>query len=131
MSTALSANGETALVGTAHNDEKRLGAAWVFTRSGSAWKQQGTKITPKEGFAPAWFGAGVALSAGGTSALVGGPMTAMKTGAAWELDGISVPAPVVSSVSPASGRATGGTAGTTQGSRLPLGGAGALARAAG
>jgi IPT/TIG domain/FG-GAP repeat len=123
MSTALSANGDTALVGTAHNGEKHLGAAWLFTRSGAAWKQQGTKITPEEGFAPAWFGAGVTLSAGGTSALVGGPKTAIRTGAAWALDGISVPAPVVRSVSPASGPATGGTQVTIEGSGFAAGAA--------
>ncbi|TML00246.1 MAG: hypothetical protein E6G34_01790 [Actinobacteria bacterium] len=121
MSTALSANGDTALIGTSHDGDNRLGAAWVFTRSEGTWSQQGEKITPEEELAPAWFGAGLALSAGGSSALVGGPKTAVRTGAAWALDGISVPAPVVRSVTPASGPAAGGTPLTIEGSGFQAG----------
>ena len=44
-SVALSADGNTALIGgpTATTDD--VGAAWVFTRSGSTWTQQGAKLT--------------------------------------------------------------------------------------
>ena len=39
-SVALSADGNTALVG-GWMDDDTTGAAWVFTRSGGAWSQQG------------------------------------------------------------------------------------------
>jgi hypothetical protein len=42
-SVALSATGDTALV-SAPGDSSGAGAAWVFTRSGSVWSQQGTKL---------------------------------------------------------------------------------------
>src|SRR5262249_45780917 len=42
-SVAVSADGDTALVG-AWNDNGATGAAWVFTRSGTAWTQQGQKL---------------------------------------------------------------------------------------
>src|SRR3984893_4299483 len=43
-SVALSSDGNTALVGAPH-DNTNVGAAWVFTRSGSTWTQQGSKLT--------------------------------------------------------------------------------------
>ena len=43
-SVALSADGNTALIG-GPGDNGGAGAAWVFTRSGSAWAQQGAKLT--------------------------------------------------------------------------------------
>ena len=45
-SVALSADGNTALVGA--KLEAHTGVAWVFTRSGSIWKRQGTKLTPSD-----------------------------------------------------------------------------------
>jgi hypothetical protein len=64
---ALSEDGNTALVGDplAHGD---AGAVWLFTRSGSRWAQ-GAEFggSEKNGF----FGQSVALSADGTTALVG------------------------------------------------------------
>jgi hypothetical protein len=44
LSVALSADGNTALIG-APGDNGWVGAAWVFTRSGSTWAQQGPKLT--------------------------------------------------------------------------------------
>ena len=41
---ALSADGNTALIGGA-DDNGDVGAAWVFTRSGATWTQQGAKLT--------------------------------------------------------------------------------------
>ena len=41
----LSSEGDTALIGGPVNDNKGRGAAWVFTRSGSKWTQQGSKLT--------------------------------------------------------------------------------------
>jgi hypothetical protein len=42
-SVALSADGNTAVVGSP-NDNTSAGAAWVFTRSGGVWTQQGSKL---------------------------------------------------------------------------------------
>ena len=41
---ALSGDGNTALIG-GWLDDNWKGAAWVFTRSGSTWTQQGPKLT--------------------------------------------------------------------------------------
>jgi hypothetical protein len=78
---ALSADGNTALIG-ASNDSHGLGAAWVFTRSGSTWTQQG-KLTGGGESGSAWFGRGVALSANGDTALIGGFVDHGEVGAAW------------------------------------------------
>ena len=78
-SVALSKDGNTALVG-GQEDDNGEGAAWVFTRSGSTWTQQGAKLTAGSG---AELGAGVALSADGDTALLGGPNASDGTGAAW------------------------------------------------
>ncbi len=79
-SVALSADGNTALIGAA-NDEGG-GAAWVFTRSGSTWTQQ-AKLTGAGESGSGWFGQSVALSADGATALVGGFVDHSDIGAAW------------------------------------------------
>src|SRR5262249_41013414 len=89
-SVALSADGETALIG-ARYDTSDAGAAWVFTQSGSTWAQQGPKLVATghigEGeFAHVGegeFGGSVALSADGGTALIGGPADDDDKGAAW------------------------------------------------
>jgi hypothetical protein len=43
ISVALSADGNTAIVG-GHVDNSGTGAAWVYTRSGGVWSQQGSKL---------------------------------------------------------------------------------------
>lgn len=75
-SVALSADGNTAIMGgPADNDQ--LGAAWVFTRTGGVWTQQGPKLVGSgAGSSPgSWVrqGTAVALSADGNTAIVGGP----------------------------------------------------------
>src|SRR3954463_14960401 len=75
-SVALSANGDTALIGAWYDSfpgGPRRGSAWVFTRSGSTWTHQGPKLTPSDGAGVAAFGESVALSADGNLALIGGP----------------------------------------------------------
>jgi lipocalin len=67
-SVALSADGNTALVGGPGDN-----AAWVYTRSGGAWTQQGTKLVANDAVGAASQGYSVALSADGNTALVGGP----------------------------------------------------------
>ena len=76
--------GNTALIGGSH-DHEAAGAAWVFTRSGTTWTQQGEKLTAKseEESEAGQFGISVALSAAGTTALIGGPADAAGAGAAW------------------------------------------------
>jgi phosphodiesterase/alkaline phosphatase D-like protein len=83
-SLALSANGGTALIG-GPQDNGKLGAAWVFTRSGTIWTQQGTKLTPKtpEEIGEGLFGSSVALSSEANTAFIGGPADNNTIGAAW------------------------------------------------
>ena len=81
-SIALSADGATALVG-GPADDANTGAAWVFTRTGGSWTQQGTKLVGTGAGGAAWQGWSVALSADGATALVGGPADDTQTGAAW------------------------------------------------
>jgi hypothetical protein len=81
-SIALSADGDTTLIGSeSYNDFG--GAAWVFARSGSTWTQQGEKLTGSGEVGEAQFGFGVALSADGDTALIGGPGDDVDTGAIW------------------------------------------------
>ncbi len=79
---ALSADGSTALIG-APADSGGIGAAFLFTRSGSAWTQQGAKLTAKNETGRGSFGTSVALSADGSTALVGAPADGGGIGAAF------------------------------------------------
>jgi hypothetical protein len=101
ISVALSADGNTALIGSPY-DDKRRGSVWVFTRSSSGWIQQGAKLTGGEepietseageeacieeaGEEPTecTLGRGVALSADGNTALIGDPSASTRPGSAW------------------------------------------------
>jgi len=79
---ALSTNGKTALVGGAIDDDGR-GAVWVFRRAGSGWVQEGRKLVGGGEVGPAGFGWGLALSADGATALIGGPDDDHEAGAVW------------------------------------------------
>jgi hypothetical protein len=101
-SVSLSSDGKTALIG-APADNNGIGAAWVFTRKGSSWTQQGEKLTGRDaggsqeeshcdrerGFEfcfvghPAGFGTSVALSSDSKTAVIGGPGDNRDDGAAW------------------------------------------------
>jgi hypothetical protein len=70
-SVAVSADGNTAIVGGPH-DSGATGAAWVFTRSGGAWTQQGSKLVGTGAVGAAKQGWSVALSADGNTAIIGG-----------------------------------------------------------
>src|SRR5215831_823156 len=72
MSVALSADGNTAIVG-GWSDNGKTGAAWVFTRSGGVWTQQGKKLVGIDAVGSARQSMSVALSADGNTAIVGGP----------------------------------------------------------
>ena len=83
VSVALSADGNTALVG-GFVDNTYIGGAWVFTRSGSTWTQQGGKLTANNGVGSRYaFGYSVSLSSDGNTALIGGPADNSDIGAAW------------------------------------------------
>src|SRR5205814_7021195 len=70
-SVALSSDGNTALAGGPYADwPNPEGAAWVFTRAGATWTQQGERLKygePPEG-EDVRFGMSVALSGTGDSA---------------------------------------------------------------
>ena len=89
----LSADGNTALIGgwnddsvaSGNRDYSGKGAAWVFTRTGSTWTQQGEKLTAARSARPdnGKFGTIVALSADGDTALIGAWNDDNSKGAAW------------------------------------------------
>ena len=108
-SVALSAEGNTALVGAPGEDDG-VGAAWTFIRSTNGWIQAGAKLTiPEETLdtdscndvegepegeqegevpgagesRPCHFGRSVALSADGNTAVVGAPRENGNSGAVW------------------------------------------------
>jgi hypothetical protein len=78
MSVALSADGDTAIVGG-----WRAEGAWVFSRSGGIWSQQGKQLVGSGAVGSARQGTSVALSADGNTAIVGGWSDHDRTGAAW------------------------------------------------
>lgn len=87
-SVALSADGDTALIGGPDDSGSGttagdVGAAWVFKRTSESWSQQGSKITPSDESGEGAFGASVALSANGGIAMIGGPRDDGGLGAVW------------------------------------------------
>jgi hypothetical protein len=82
VSVALSGDGNTAIVG-GPGDNSGQGAAWVYTRSGGAWTQQGNKLVSTVASAAAQQGHSVSLSSDGNMAIVGGPGDTGGQGAAW------------------------------------------------
>src|SRR5262249_15485633 len=82
-SAALSSDGNTALVGGPADDDE-AGAAWVFTRSGAAWAQQGAKLTGGGGSGGRDVGLSAAPLSDGHSALLGPPLDDGDAGAAWQ-----------------------------------------------
>jgi hypothetical protein len=82
VSVSLSADGNTALVGGV-SDDGGAGAAWVFTRSGDTWTQQGSKLVGTGAVGKAQQGISVSLSGDGNTALVGGHYDSDSAGAAW------------------------------------------------
>ena len=94
FSVALSGDGATALVG-AREGEGLKGGAWIFTRSGSTWSQQGPELQRGEAGEPGEggscegevlecaFGGAVALSSDGGTALVGAAGAFNHQGGVW------------------------------------------------
>src|SRR5262245_32788895 len=92
-SVAISADGDTAIVGGPFDDNE-IGGAWIFTRPTGTWSQQGSKLvgTGWVGYVDpnrccqlfgARQGVSVALSADGNTALVGGWYDNIGAGAVW------------------------------------------------
>ena len=79
FSVSLSSDGNTAILGS--ND--LVGGAWVFTRSGGLWGQQGPPLTGTGAVGNAGQGISVSLSSDGNTAVIGGPHDDNDTGAAW------------------------------------------------
>jgi hypothetical protein len=81
LAVALSGDGNTALIG-APAANAGLGAARIYTRSGSTW-EEGPELTGSAEIGSGHFGRSVALSGDGTTALVGGAYDDHGIGAAW------------------------------------------------
>ena len=84
IGVALSNDGNTLAVG-GYQDNSGIGATWIFTRSGGAWTQQGSKLVGTGYATPgsAFQGVSVALSSDGDTLAVGGPLTNTSIGATW------------------------------------------------
>jgi hypothetical protein len=63
-------------------DDFFAGAAWVYARSGDAWNQETGKLVGTEAVGDSDLGSSVAISADGTTLILGGPGDASQ-GAAW------------------------------------------------
>jgi hypothetical protein len=79
---SLSADGNTAIVG-GYNDDGGIGVAWVYTRSGTVWTQQGSKLAGTGAVGQASQGVSISLSSDGNTAIVGGVGDNGNIGAAW------------------------------------------------
>ncbi len=89
-SVALSADGNTAITGGL-NDDSGKGAMWVFTRNGTTWSQQGSKLKGTSAVGASKQGTAVAVNAIGTTALIGGPADNGSKGAFWVYSLGSIP----------------------------------------
>jgi hypothetical protein len=81
-SIALAADANTLAIGGPY-DNSGVGAAWIFTRSGTTWSQRGAKIVPFSTSGIASLGASVSLSADGGTLVSCGPADTNGVGAAW------------------------------------------------
>jgi len=81
-STALSADGNTLAVG-GNVDDSNVGAIWVFTRSGTEWSQQGSKLVGSESVGTSNQGQSIALSSNGNTLVFGGDDDNSLVGAVW------------------------------------------------
>ncbi len=82
FSVAISSDGNTAVMG-GYADNNNAGAAWVFTRSGGAWTQQGPKLVGADTIGAAFQGISVAISSDGNTIMIGGPQDNNSAGAVW------------------------------------------------
>ena len=101
-SVAMSGDGNTAIVG-GPGDNSGVGASWLFTRTAETWTQQGGKLVGTGAVGPAEQGAALALSADGSTTIVGGLADASNAGAAW----VFAPSPSYVSWVPVASHAAG------------------------
>lgn len=81
-SLSVSADGKTAIVG-GPDDNFKLGAAWIFTKNGNTWSQQGQKLVGSKAEGDARQGSSVILSADGNTAVLSGNSDNNSLGAVW------------------------------------------------
>jgi uncharacterized delta-60 repeat protein len=83
QSVAISADGNTAVVGGSGDDDD-VGAAWVWVRSGTTWTEQAKLVgSGATGSAPSLQGTSVAISGDGNTVMVGGIGDGDGLGATW------------------------------------------------
>lgn len=71
IAVALSADGNTAIIGADENNNSE-GGAWIFTRdTNGVWSQQGNKLLGTAGWSFSTEGGAVAMSADGETAVIG------------------------------------------------------------
>jgi hypothetical protein len=92
ISVALSADGNTAVVGGAAGDNLNAGAVWVYVSANGIWQESliapAVKLTGTGGTGNAvQMGASVAISAAGTKIVAGAPGDDTGTGAVWSFVG--------------------------------------------
>ena len=82
-SVAISSDGNTVIEG-GYADNNKIGAVWVFTRSGGIWTQQGTKLVGA-GFigTQIYQGFSISLSGDGNTFVEGGESDNNNAGAIW------------------------------------------------
>ncbi|MRR36976.1 T9SS type A sorting domain-containing protein [bacterium] len=71
-----------AIVGGSEDDSGK-GAAWVFTRNGDVWSQEGRKLVGSGAAGNASQGWSVSVSTGGRTVVLGGYGDSLEVGAAW------------------------------------------------
>ena len=81
-SVAASADGNTFILGE-NQDNGQAGAAWIFTRTGGVWSQQGNKLVGAGAVGNSAQGVSVSISADGNTAVVGGNTDNNNAGAMW------------------------------------------------
>ncbi len=81
-SVEISSDGNTAIVG-GWQDNGGIGAAWVYTRSGGVWTQQGTKLVGSNAVGSSCQGISVSISSDGNTAIIGGFHDNNDTGSVW------------------------------------------------
>jgi hypothetical protein len=89
-SVSLSADGNTLAVG-GPRDNNNIGATWIFTRSGTTWTQQGSKLvgtgvtgsTSQQGSSVSLSKNGNTIAVGGNTDNTTGTRPAIVIGATW------------------------------------------------
>lgn len=83
ISVAMSADGNVAVVGIPYEDTTQIGGAYIFTRNGGIWTQQGSKLVGTAAIGNSSQGGSVSISADGNTVIVGGNGDNSNVGAAW------------------------------------------------